>query len=443
MKPLDLRRHNDIIAFKSADDTIIGFHAYNLEIAEMSPESFEQMTKIDINTGAIPDSKLATDSETQEALSALDTWNNEVNSHVKNGKLDFGIRSITLNVNQICNLKCRYCAAGGDGTYGEPTNQLSIEKTLPQLKFFMNQIQPGRKFSISFVGGEPLLHPDAIHAIYVYVVNEAAKLNITPSLQIVTNGTLLSGRTLDIIRTMKINLTFSIDGSKKYNDIARPAKNGQSSTDMTVSAIKSILADRGQVQTVGFSAICSQDCPDMLDTYHFFETLKPDWIDFVFAYSEKSSDLNQRFIDDLSQIAKLAYQAGGEKKLRQIKTFDLYFRLLDNQQRLENFCGAGKTYLMVDAKNRLYTCPWDVGINQESVGHDEQYDMAKLTNYSKSLIELNNCQTCWARHLCGGGCMHINREHTGDKHKKNSLFCKRTRSLILVAIMYYKLARAA
>ena len=442
MKPFDLRRHEQIVAFKLDDDNIVGYHAYNLEVAEVSPESFALMTPISINDGLIPEKIKPNSIDEQDAMDALINWNAEINPNAKSGKLDFGIRSITLNINQICNLKCVYCAAGGDGTYGEPTNKISIEKTLPQLKFFLEQLKPGQKFAISFVGGEPLLHPDAIHAIYVYITSEAQKLNITPSMQIVTNGTLLSGRTLEIIRTMKINLTFSLDGSKKYNDIARPAKNGQSSTDLTVTALKEVLNNRGEIQKIGLSAICSEQCPDMLDSYHFFETLKPDWMDFVFAYAEKSEELNRHFIEDLTEIARQAYAYGGEQNLRRIKTFDLYFRLLDNQQRIENFCGAGKTYLMVDAKNRLYSCPWDVGLKQESVGHDKQYDYDKLSNYSKSLIELNNCQTCWARHLCGGGCMHINREHTGDKHKKDKLFCERTRSLILVGILYYKLARA-
>lgn len=96
---------------------------------------------------------------------------------------------------------------------------------------------------------------------------------------------------------------------------------------------------------------------------------------------------------------------------------------------------------MMDAKNRLYTCPWVVGEKDEVVGVGEQLDHDKLSKYSKSLIELNNCQSCWARHLCGGGCMYIHRAHTGDKHKKDDLFCERTRSLILTTIMYYKLSR--
>lgn len=442
MKPLELRRHKEIIAFKAEDESITAFHAYNLEVADISPESFAQMTPIPVTTGEIPDVKLPINPEEKEAFEALNEWNSEVNPDVKSGKLEFGIRSITLNVNQICNLKCTYCAAGGDGTYGEPMNQLSVEKTLPQLKFFLSQLKSGQKFSISFVGGEPLLHPEAILAIHNYVYAEAEKLKIIPSLQIVTNGTLLSGKTLEIVRSMKAKITFSIDGSKEYNDKSRPTKNGQSSTDLTVAGIKALSENRGNITTFGLSAVCSKESPNMLDTYSFFETLNADWCDFTFAYAENSQELLQRFIKEVNGIAQIAFQKGGEKKLRQIQFFDHLFAILDSQLRVENHCGAGKTYAMVDAKNRIYTCPWDVGRKTEVVGENEQYNHARLANYSKSLIELNNCQTCWARHICGGGCMHINRELTGSKHKKDPMFCERMRSLILTGLSYYKISRA-
>lgn len=443
MKPLELRRHKEIIAFKAEDESITAFHAYNLEVADISPESFAQMTPVAITTGEIPDVKLPVNSEEKEVFDTLNEWSHEVNPDVKSGKINFGIRAITINVNQICNLKCAYCAAGGDGTYGQPTNQISVEKTLPQIKFFLDQLKQKQKFSITFVGGEPLLHPEAVLAIYQYVHAEAEKRDLVPGMTIVTNGTLLTGKTLEIVRSMKVQLTVSIDGPKEINDIVRPTKNNTSSTDMTLNGLKHLAENRGNIQSLGLSAVCSLQNTGMHLVYQFFKTLKPDWMEFNFAYAEKSTDLQHVYISEMNKIAHEAWMAGGENELRRIKQFDHYFNLLDAQQRIQNHCGAGKSYLMVDAKNKLYTCPWVVGEKDEVVGENEQLDHTKLSKYSKSLIELNNCQSCWARHLCGGGCMYINRAHTGDKHTKDNLFCERTRSLLLTTLLYYKLSRTA
>ena len=443
MKPIELRRHNEIIAFRAEDNSLVALHGFNMEVAEISEESFAQMTPITISTGEIPDVKLPDNSEKKEAFDALTEWNAEENPNAKSGKLEFGIRSINLNVNQICNLKCAYCAAGGDGTYGEPMNKISIEKTLPQLKFFLMQLKAGQKFRVIIIGGEPLLYPEAIKAVHDYLFAEATARGITPVLSIVTNGTLLTGKTLELIRSLKIEIKISLDGAKEINDIVRPSKNNQSSTDQTVAGITELAKDRGQVSTWGISAISTSKNPETLKAYQYLRSLNPDWLEFHFDVAEKSQELQDKHIEQMNLIASEAWKNGGENELRKIRQFDQVFALLDSQLRLENHCGAGKTYLMVDAKNKMYPCVWEAGDKTQVVGENEQLDHAKLSNYSKSLIELNNCQTCWARHFCGGGCMYINKLNNGSKHVKDKMFCERTRSLLLPIISYYKLARSA
>ena len=441
---MELRRFKDIIAVKNgttvgSEDSIVAFHATNLEVAEINLESYNEMTKIGLLDGEFPPERQPLD---KEAFNALSIWNFEKNSDVKSGKMNFGIRSITLNVNQICNLKCAYCAAGGDGTYGEPTNQISVEKTLPQLKFFMSSLNEGATFAISFVGGEPLLHPRAIKAIYDFVTQEALERKLTPIMKIVTNGTLIQGEVLAILQSMKLDLTISFDGIRELNDRSRPSKDGKSTTNKILAGLKNLASDRGLIQSISFSAITTIDNINLVDNYHYFKSLNPDSIEFVFANEEKSLEIQAKYIEQMNQIAAIAWMAGGENELRKIKSFDHYFSALDNQQKTENFCGAGKNYLMVDAKNRLYSCVWDANDKKEIVGEGEQLDHDALAKYSKPLIELNNCNTCWARHLCGGGCMYINKAHTGNKHQKSIMFCERIRNLILTSIMYYKLARA-
>ena len=443
MKPIELRRHNEIIAFRAEDNSITALHGVNMEVAEISEESFAQMTPISISTGEIPDVELPDNSEKKEAFDALNEWNSEVNPNAKSGKLEFGIRSINLNVNQICNLKCAYCAAGGDGTYGEPMNKISIEKTLPQLKFFLMQLKPGQKFRVIIIGGEPLLYPEAIKAIHDYLFLEATSRGIIPTLSIVTNGTLLSGKTLELIRSLKIEIKISIDGAKEINDIVRPTKNNTSSTDAIVAGITELNKDRGQVTNWGVSAISTSRNQETLAAYKFLRSLNPDWLEFHFDVSEKSQVHQDMYIEQMTLIAAEAWKLGGEKELRKIRQFNDVFVSLDSQLRLENHCGAGKTYLMVDAKNKIYPCVWEAGNKDEVVGQNEQLDHDKLSNYSKSLIDLNNCQTCWARHFCGGGCMYINKLNNGNKHVKDKMFCERTRSLLLPIISYYKKARSA
>ncbi|OFZ30501.1 MAG: radical SAM/SPASM domain-containing protein [Bdellovibrionales bacterium RIFCSPHIGHO2_01_FULL_40_29] len=434
---MNLRRYEDIIAIQTPDG-IVAYNAHNMEVAELSPEAFAQMSKITLKTNAAPVQILSGD----DAAESLKLWQSEQNLDVKSGYVGFGIKSLTLNVTQICNLKCTYCAAGGDGTYGDPVTRINVEKTLPQLKYFLDKLPDNSSFNLSFVGGEPFLYPEAMKVIYDYIQHKSADRNINCKYMVTTNGTLMTEKALELLQTMKIHVTVSLDGTDSINDQVRPTKNGESSTAQTLRGIEKLVGIRSSLASIGISGVYSAENLTVKDSYLFFKTLGVDWFEFNFSYTEKSKDAQQEYLRQMGEIAELAWKTGGETELRRIKAFNAYFNTLDSQQRVENFCGAGKSYLMIDAKNQLYTCPWVVGEANEIVGRGSDLDHAKLEKYQKPLIELNNCQTCWAKYICGGGCMFINRAHTGDKHLKDEMFCERTRGLILLGIMYYKRCRA-
>jgi uncharacterized protein len=124
---------DNISIFTTSEGQVFGFHQLNLEVAQLenlnSPETQEELVE----------------------------WSLSKNIETLSGNLDQKVTQIILNVTQICNLHCTYCAAGGDGTYGDPVKIISVEKTLPQIRFFIEKLSPNETFYINFLGGEPLL----------------------------------------------------------------------------------------------------------------------------------------------------------------------------------------------------------------------------------------------------------------------------------------------
>lgn len=420
---VQLRRHKDIVAFKGTEDQApLAFHARNLELAEISEELWQAMTS---------DSPMA----------ELEDWHQENNPEVRSGRVEKGIRSLTINVTQICNLKCTYCAAGGDGTYGEAQTRISVEKTLPQLKYFLDKVPQGGSFRITFLGGEPLLYPEGIEALTQYVRLATAGRDIRTQFSIVTNGTLFNDKTMAVLKTIKANVTVSLDGPAQFNDKVRPLKSGKGSTDIVVEGLQKLLAEKEFLGRVTLHGVFHQGNMEILAAYRFYQNFAVDSFEFTYGVSDKNPEASQRFVDEMNLVAAEAFAAGGETALRKVNLFNQYFSALDQQQQTENFCGAGKSYLMIDARNNVFTCPWDVGHKEEQVGHGAQVDEALLKPYEQPLIEKNNCQSCWARYLCGGGCMFVHKQGSGDKNRKDSLFCDRTRSLILTSLFYYKQSR--
>lgn len=427
---MEQRQYKDIIAFRWEQGAPLAFHARNLEVAEISEQTWESFREL------IP--------QTTQAGTELEAWAQESNPDVKSGQLKPGIRSLTINVTQICNLKCTYCAAGGDGTYGSPQTKINVEKTLPQLKFFLERIPEGGQFHITFLGGEPLLYVEGIQEISHYVRLMTTGRNIHASFSIVTNGTLINEKTLSVLKSIKAKVTVSLDGPPSVNDKVRPTKDGSSSTSLIVEGLRKLSEAKEHLGgPLVVHGVFNKDNLDLLSAYNFYRTLNVDRYEFTYSVEENDDESNKYFVEQMNAIAKKAFSSGGEAELRKIGLFDNYFSALDNQQQTENYCGAGKSYLMVDAKNNLYTCPWDVGNKEEQVGQGTDLNAELMASYESPLIEKNNCQSCWARFLCGGGCMFIHKQSTGSKNRKDGQFCLRTRGLIATTLLYYKLSRVS
>lgn len=438
---MELRRFKDILAVKEAADLpAVAFHAKNLEIAEISESAWFEMRNVLPEEGRFIQEPLL--GKHLEALQSLEDWEQEQNPNVKSGELKFGISQVSLNVTQICNLKCVYCAAGGDGTYGDPINRVNVEKTLPQLKYFIENLPPGRKFKVNLVGGEPLLYPEAVLLIGTYVQQLCAERGLQSQIAIVTNGTLITPEVIDTLVKIRASVSVSLDGPGSINDRVRPMKTGKPVTETVVRGLEQLLLVKNSLASLGVVSVFGAHNNEVVKAYEFLSPFDLDWMDFVFANEEKDERIHERYLQQMQEIAALAWKKGGEAEISRIRNYRFIFDVLDDQQRIENYCGAGKSYLAIDAKNQLYPCVWTAGNKSELVGSGSVINTEKLTELQKPLIELNNCQTCWARYICGGGCMAIHEVHTGSKHKKDQMFCKRTRFLISLALVYYHKARS-
>lgn len=437
---MELRRYKDILALKSEEGTLLAFHARNLEVAQISESMWRSMTPTTLLM-AHPTSTFLQEEDGGEAVEELKIWNEEENPSAHTVKIKPVIRHLTLNVTQICNLHCSYCAAGGDGTFGDAVAKMAIEKTLPQLKYFLDRLPERESFNINFLGGEPLLYSEGLELIFKYVSS------ITPDrpvhYTVITNGTLLTEKNVDLLVRMKAAVTISLDGPPEINDRMRPAKNGNSSTAMIVAGLVKLLARKHELGHLSLHGVFDSNNGAIDEAYEFYSQFNVDHYDFSFSVSDNNPRATADFLNEMKKLAAKAYAKGRETELRKIRVFDQYFESLDSQRRTENFCGAGKSFLMIDARHRIYTCPWDVNDKTEQVGQGTELDEKALSSYQESILERNKCHNCWARFLCGGGCMFAHKQGSGHKNIKNTLFCERTRFVAALAFIYYEKCRSA
>lgn len=434
---MQVRRHKDILAVKAAGSPPVALHARGLEIAEISEDAWNALVPVSLGMG-----QATVSGDQSEALSEIEAWNDEEPETTSTSN-SYGIRSLTINVTQICNLHCTYCAAGGDGSYGDPVKKIAVEKTLPQIRIFLEQVQPGESFHIAFLGGEPLLYPETIRAIGEYAREEGARRDVSVTFKVTTNGTLVTDAAIAALRAIRSNVVVSLDGPAEINDRQRVQKDGRGSFQKAHAGLLRLLEHKSELGTIGVHAVFNERNLEVEAAWEMFHRLPVDFMEFTYAVNAPDAEATRVYNEALGRIAARAFELGGEDELRRINNFGDLFRRFDHQERLTNHCGLGKSLMVIDARNKLYNCPWTVGTDEGRLGEGTEVDYDRIARHQASQIETNNCGRCWARFLCGGGCSFVHGSTGGSMKEKKLDFCERTRFLTALAMVYYHRSRAA
>lgn len=148
-----------------------------------------------------------------------------VNQYRKNNAGLF--RGTTLHIFVLtlaCNLNCLYCQA----EYERGDNAFMDEETACRAVDFALQ-SPEDELNFEFQGGEPLLNFKTLKVIIEYANKRRGDKTINFSL--VTNAQAMTEEVLQYLADNKVQISFSIDGTKRIHDANRPTKDGSSNFD--------------------------------------------------------------------------------------------------------------------------------------------------------------------------------------------------------------------
>jgi uncharacterized protein len=100
-------------------------------------------------------------------------------------------------------------------------------------------------------------------------------------------------------------------------------------------------------------------------------------------------------------------------------------------------CGAGCEYVAVTPDGDLYPCHQFVGKEEYRMG--SVLDGEFRTDIADTFAGLNiytreDCQTCWARFYCSGGCSAANLNANGDMKKPYRIGCEMQKKRLECAI---------
>lgn len=331
------------------------------------------------------------------------------------------IKALCLHVAHSCNLACTYCFAG-QGKYQGEQALMSFETGKRALDFLIEHSGSRHNLEVDFFGGEPLVNFEVVKELTAYARSIEKEHNKNFRFTLTTNGVLIDDDVIDFCNREMSNVVLSLDGRKEVNDRFRKTINDKGSYDLILPKFKKLVAAR---KGKGYY---------MRGTYSRYNT---DFVkDILHMADEGFSELSMEPVvaapkdpyalreEDLPILLEQYDILGKEmdQRRKEGRPFTFYHYMIDLAggpcivKRVSG-CGVGTEYMAVTPSGELYPCHQFVG--------DERFCLGDVFNGVKnqelreefrgcSVYAHRECDDCFARFFCSGGCV-ANAYHTTGK----------------------------
>ncbi len=352
------------------------------------------------------------------------------------------IKAMCLHIAHDCNLACKYCFAG-EGEYSGDRSLMSFEVGKQALDFLIANSGTRKNLEVDFFGGEPLMNFEVVKQLVAYAREQEKIRNKNFRFTLTTNGVLLDEEVMDFANKEMHNVVLSLDGRKETNDRMRVSRNGKGSYDLILPKFKEMVKRRGDKEYyirgtyTHYNTDFTKDILHMADLGFTKLAMEPVVASPDAPYALKEEDLPVLF-DQYEQLAK--------EMVRREKNgngFTFFHYMIDLEggpciaKRIAG-CGVGTEYVAVTPWGDLYPCHQFVGDENYLLGNvfdgitnEEVRSRFKMCN----IYTRPQCNDCFARLYCSGGCSANAYHATGKIEGIYELGCELHRKRVECAIM--------
>ncbi|WP_066059625.1 thioether cross-link-forming SCIFF peptide maturase [Robertmurraya korlensis] len=355
------------------------------------------------------------------------------------------VKALCFNVAHTCNLSCDYCFAS-QGKYNGNRAIMSYDVGKRAIDFLLEHSGHHRNLDIDFFGGEPLMAWNVVKQIVSYARSKEQEYRKNFRFTFTTNGMLLNDEVTEFLNEEMDNVVLSLDGRREVHDRLRKTVNGKGSYDHIVPKFQQFIRKRGEKEYYVRGTYTHDNVDFTNDIFHIADlgfdklSMEPVICDPKEPYALTEEDLP--YIYNQYEILAKEMIARGEKG----KGFTFYHYMLDLsegpciQKRISG-CGSGTEYLAVTPWGELFPCHQFVGDEEFSMGNiwdgvtkpEIEAQFKESNCYSKA-----ECQNCWAKLYCSGGCpansLHATGSINGTYDFSCDIFRKRVECSMMVKV---------
>ncbi len=333
-----------------------------------------------------------------------------------------------------CNFGCTYCFVKREGEARTGTKMMTPETAIKGLDLFCKQIALDKdrfqeEKNIIFYGGEPLLNRKVLQII-VDKVNEyktVGKLPQSTRLSIITNGSLLTDKNIELLRKNNVAIGISLDGDECATDSCRVYVKGGSvyqdvikgierckehdvpfslSVTLTEQSVKNFEATMGELKKIGCKALGF----NILLTDENFQVFD--------GYNEVAAEC---IINGFEEFRKIGVYE--DRMMRKLKSF------VESRVYLFDCGAAGSGQIVIAPDGEVGVCHGFLGSRKyfstrvESVDFDPVSDPTFAEWGKRTPLNMPECDNCMALGICGGGCPLNALKNTGSIWGLDERFC--------------------
>ncbi len=356
-------------------------------------------------------------------------------------KKRFSIKALCLHVAHTCNLNCSYCFASQGKYHGERA-LMSLETGKRAIDFLIENSGYHKNLDIDFFGGEPLMNWDVCKELVKYGREQEKIHGKNIRFTLTTNGVLLNDEVTEFCNKEMHNVVLSLDGRKEVNDRFRVDMAGNGSYDRIVPNFQKFVEKRGSKSYYMRGTFTHHNTDFVNDIKHMLDlgftelSMEPVVTDPSSPSALTEEDLPVLF-EQYEELARLMV-----KRYNEGKPFTFYHYMLDLTcgpciyKRVAG-CGSGTEYLAVTPWGDLYPCHQFVGDPNYKMG--DIYTGVTATETRDKFASCNaysrpECNDCWAKLYCSGGCAANSYHATGDIQGVYEYGCKLFKKRIECAI---------
>jgi len=308
------------------------------------------------------------------------------------------LKRLLIFITSKCNLRCEYCYEFDED---HPFYQTEKVMSLDMAKKVINTIYNNffKIEVIQFFGGEPTLFIEVIQAIINETKETCASLDRSlPKFAIITNLTVLNDEILSIYKEDHFEITVSLDGPQRINDLLRKNVSGVGFSRIIEKNLLKL-----KLFGISFKIECTftkkhiDNKVTIIDLLNYFYDIGASSVDIVCVMAKPKSDL-YLYSNEILPLVIIEFREAikywfKHKNVIQFNIINDVYNMLLAQDLKNNRCPAGEFYLSITPSGDIYPCHLFTGNNKFYLGNINNFDMNTIKT-SSLIAQIKNIPSC-------------------------------------------------